>query len=225
MGLLDVLNGMQNGPRGQRTPTGSTGGGGMSPITMAILGLLAYKALKHVTGGQSGTATAAPGNTTTTGPAGGLGGQQAGTQGGGLGDLLGMGPASGSASRQAGTQGGGLGDLLGNMGGLGGLGGLLAGGAAGSVLSGGLNDLLKQFQQAGQGEVANSWVGTGPNKQISPNDLSSALGEDQIRTLSAQTGLSRDELIAGLQEQLPNLIDQLTPQGRLPTEQEMSRMI
>jgi hypothetical protein len=51
MGLLDVLNGMQNGPRGQRGP--STGIGGMSPITMAVLGLLAYKALKHF-GSQPG---------------------------------------------------------------------------------------------------------------------------------------------------------------------------
>jgi hypothetical protein len=50
MGLLDVLNGMQNGPRGQREPSGS--GGGMSPITMAILGLLAYKAVKSFSGGQ-----------------------------------------------------------------------------------------------------------------------------------------------------------------------------
>jgi len=64
----------------------------------------------------------------------------------------------------------------------GGLGGLLAGGAAGSVISGGLGELLKQFQQNGQGEVANSWVAPGPNKQISPNDLASALGADQIDT-------------------------------------------
>jgi Transglycosylase associated protein len=42
MGLLDIVNGMQNGPRGNR----GLGGGGMSPITMALLGLLAYKAVK-----------------------------------------------------------------------------------------------------------------------------------------------------------------------------------
>jgi hypothetical protein len=46
MGLLDVLNSMQNGPAGQRAPSGGTGGGGMSPMTMALLGLLAYKAFK-----------------------------------------------------------------------------------------------------------------------------------------------------------------------------------
>jgi uncharacterized protein YidB (DUF937 family) len=107
----------------------------------------------------------------------------------------------------------------------GGLGGLLAGGAAGSVLSGGLNDLLKQFQQNGQGEVANSWVGTGPNKAISPTDLASALGADRINTLVAQTGMSRDELIAGLSQQLPEVIDQLSPEGRVPTDQEMARLL
>ena len=105
------------------------------------------------------------------------------------------------------------------------LGGLLAGGAAGSVLSGGLNDLLKQFQQSGLGDVAQSWVGTGPNKEIAPEDLSKVLGEDQIKTLMAHSGLSRDELIAGLSQQLPELINQLTPNGRLPTEHEVSRLI
>src|SRR5258708_7407078 len=62
MGLLDVLNGMQNGPRGQRGP--STSSGGMSPITMAVLGLLAYKALKHF-GGQSGANPAGTGRAPT----------------------------------------------------------------------------------------------------------------------------------------------------------------
>ena len=52
------------------------------------------------------------------------------------------------------------------------------------MLSGGLNDLLKQFQQSGHGDAANSWVGTGPNRPISPNDLSSALGADQIQSLA-----------------------------------------
>jgi hypothetical protein len=56
MGLLDILNGMQNGPRGGSAPSTSSGKGGMSPITMAILALLAYKAMKHMTGGQAQTA-------------------------------------------------------------------------------------------------------------------------------------------------------------------------
>ena len=192
MGLLDIINGMQNGPRGQSTPA-PAGSGGMSPITMALMGLLAYRAIKHLSPGQTNTGTASP-NVTIP----------ASTSGAGLGGLL----------------SGGIGGLL-----QGPLGGLLAGGAAGSVLSGGLNDLLKQFQQSGQGDVAQSWVGTGPNKEISPDDLSKALGEDQIKTLMAHSGMSRDELIAGLSQQLPELINQLTPNGRLPTEQEASRLI
>jgi uncharacterized protein YidB (DUF937 family) len=85
--------------------------------------------------------------------------------------------------------------------------------------------LLRQFQQSGQGEVAKSWVGTGPNAAISPNDLAKALGADQINTLMANSGLSRDELLAGLSQHLPEVVNQLTPEGRLPTEQELSRSI
>lgn len=198
MGLFDVLNGMQNGPRG---PKDATASGGMSPITMAILALLAYKAVKHVSG-STGTATAPTGGNSTlpgstTAPTGGL-------------------PTGGLS--------GGLGGLLqGNLGGL--LGGLLAGGAAGSVLSGGLNDLLKQFQEAGHGDAANSWVSPGSNKLITSDDLASALGADQINTLTSQTGLSRNELLDGLAQQLPEFIHQLTPDGRLPNEQEASRWL
>jgi uncharacterized protein YidB (DUF937 family) len=193
MGLLDVLNGMQNGPRGQRDPTASSQG--MSPLTMAVLGLLAYKAFKSFTGNQPSAETV--GTPRNTQPASRPGGPP-----------------------NAGMPGGGLGDLL-----TGGLGGLLTSGAAGSVLSGGLNELLKQFQQSGQGDVAKSWVGTGPNKAISPNDLAKTLGSDQIDTLMTQTGMSRDELIAGLSQVLPEVVDKLTPQGRVPTEQELSRSL
>src|ERR1700737_5250445 len=189
MGLLDVLSGMRNGPGGQR---GASSSGGMSPITMAILALLAYKGLKHLGGSQQ---QPAPGGNPPRMP------------------------GSNPIDTGAGS-GGGLGDLL-----KGGLGGLLAGGAAGSILSGGLGELLKQFQQNGQGEVANSWVGPGPNKQISPGDLASALGADQIDALSAQSGLSRDELLSGLSQHLPGVIDHLTPDGRLPTESELSGRI
>jgi len=209
MGLFDVLNGMQNGPRGPKDPTASSGG--MSPMTMAVLALLAYKAVKHVTG-STGTAAAPAGGAPTplpqSTPAPTPGDVAVGGAGGGL----------------PGGLAGGLGSLLqGNLGGM--LGGLLAGGAAGSVLSGGLNDLLKQFQDAGHGEAANSWVGHGTNKPISSDDLASALGADQINSLTSQTGLSRNELLEGLAQQLPDIIHQLTPDGRLPNEQEVSRWL
>src|SRR4051812_48621186 len=185
MGLLDVLNGMQNGPRGPSKPATDTGGG-MSPMTMAILALLAWKAVKHFGGSQPGAAPA-------------------------------PGQAPSPKTINAGLPGGGgLGDLL-----KGGLGGLLAGGAAGSVLSGGLGDLMKQLQQGGQGDTANSWVGKGQNKAIAPGDLASALGADQIDTIASQAGLSRDDLLKGLSQYLPDVVDHLTPDGRLPDANEI----
>lgn len=105
------------------------------------------------------------------------------------------------------------------------MGGLLGGGAAGSVVSGGLNDLLKQFQQNGQGNVAKSWIGPGANKAISPNDLATALGADRVNTLAGFSGMSREEMLSGLSQQLPDVVDQLTPEGRLPTEQEAARFV
>src|SRR5882724_1311361 len=121
MGLLDILNGMQNGPRGQTDPNAK---GGMSPITMAILALLAYKGIKHMSGGQQ--APQFPGGNNNMG---------AGASGGGLGDILGglLGGGSSGGGPGGGGLAGGLGDLL-----KGGLGGALAGGAAGNILSGGL---------------------------------------------------------------------------------------
>jgi uncharacterized protein YidB (DUF937 family) len=191
MGLLDILNGMQNGPHGPSHPS-TQSNGGMSPMTMAILGLLAWKAVRHFSqGGAQPSAAPAPSSVPppSAGPSGGL----------------------------SGGPGGGLGNIL-----SGGLGGLLAGGAAGSVLSGGLGDLLHQFQQNGQGEVANSWVGKGQNQPISKGDLANALGADQLDQLSSQSGMSRDELLDGLSQYLPKVIDHLTPDGRLPNEDEVS---
>ncbi|HKD27968.1 MAG TPA: YidB family protein [Xanthobacteraceae bacterium] len=194
MGLMDVLRGMQHGPHGQPPPPppgGGNAGTGMSPITMAILGLLAYKAVKSFGGGQAGAPSSA--------------GQAPSPQ---TGDKINV-----TAPEES---GGGLSDLL-----KGGLGGLLAGGTAGSVLSGGLNDLLKQFQQSGLHEEANSWIGSGPNKTIAPGDLANALGADQINSLMEHSGLSRDELLEGLSQHLPRVVDQLTPDGKVPRKISM----
>lgn len=185
MGLMDILNGMQNGPRGSgRSPDRSPASesrGGMSPITMALLGLLAYKAIKGF-GGSSAQAPSAPGGATP----GGLG----------LDEILG-----------GGQRGGGLGAGLGGL------------------LSGGLGDLLAQFQGAGQGDAASSWIGRGQNQPIAPNDLSRVLSPEQIEFLTGRTGLSREDLLAGLSEQLPDVVDRLTPDGRLPTADEMNRTV
>jgi uncharacterized protein YidB (DUF937 family) len=195
MGLLDVLNGMQNGPRGPSKPSTDTGGG-MSPMTMAILALLAWKAVRHFGGSQ---ADAQPKPTPAPAPAPSPKTIDAGMPGGG---------------------GGGLSDLM-----KGGLGGLLAGGAAGSILSGGLGDLMKQLQEGGHGDTANSWVGKGQNKPIAPGDLANALGADQIDAIASQSGMSRNDLLQGLSQYLPDVIDHLTPDGRLPEANELSRRI
>jgi uncharacterized protein YidB (DUF937 family) len=124
-----------------------------------------------------------------------------------------------------GQQSGGLGGLLGGLGGgtggLGGLGGLLGGASAGGVLSGGLGDLLKQFQQNGHGETAKSWVETGPNAEINDGQLSEALGPDVLADLSARTGLSPDEILSRLSRDLPKVVDELTPNGTIPADDEI----
>lgn len=117
------------------------------------------------------------------------------------------------------NQQGGLGGVLGN------LGGLLSGASAGSVLSGGLGDLVERFKQNGHGPAADSWVKTGPNQQLGPDQLEQAIGPDVLNTLSQQTGLSREELLSRLTRELPAAVDKFTPEGRLPTEDEAARLI
>jgi uncharacterized protein YidB (DUF937 family) len=63
----------------------------------------------------------------------------------------------------------------------------------------------------GQGDVAKSWIGSGPNKAISPDDLANALGADRINDLMSYSGMSREDLLNGLSRQLPNAVDKLTP--------------
>src|SRR5262245_13891021 len=82
MGTVDIFNGMQNGPRGQPTPPPPGGGGGMSPIAMALLGLVAYKAIKHLSPDQPNAVPADRGTTTAESPSGGSLGGMLGPLGG-----------------------------------------------------------------------------------------------------------------------------------------------
>jgi len=118
--------------------------------------------------------------------------------------------ATSSAGSDTGTQSGPLGGLLGN------LGGMLGGAGAGSLLSGGLGELLAKFQQNGLGDTAQSWVNNGPNQPISPQDLKQAIGPDVLATLEQQTGLSQQDVLARLSRELPGAIDKYTPEGQLP---------
>jgi uncharacterized protein YidB (DUF937 family) len=97
-------------------------------------------------------------------------------------------------------------------------------GAAGGLLSG-LGGLLDKLQQGGLSNATNSWVGTGQNQPVSSNQLSSALGPDVIKNLAQQSGLSEDDLGKQLSQVLPGLVDKLTPNGRLPTMAELSKML
>jgi uncharacterized protein YidB (DUF937 family) len=156
-----------------------------------------------------------------------------------LGDILGGGRPSGRGG-QPGGPGGGLGDILGDI-----LGGGRApraqgvsgpqgdpfaellrgggGGALGGLLGAGLGGLLQQFDQAGHGAEVQSWVSRDGNKAISPSDIETTFGSDTIDTLVQQLGVPRSELLSGLAQVMPQAVDQMTPDGRLPTPEEMSR--
>jgi uncharacterized protein YidB (DUF937 family) len=96
----------------------------------------------------------------------------------------------------------------------------LPGGGDGG-LAGGLGDLFSKFQKAGHGQAVDSWIGTGPNQPIQPGQLGGALGQTTISDLARQAGISEQDLLNGLAQALPGVIDKLTPNGRLPTAAEL----
>jgi len=92
----------------------------------------------------------------------------------------------------------------------------LGGGAAGTDMNSGLGELVDRFRQNGQGATADSWVATGVNKPINDSEVERALGPDLIDSLAKQTGLSRADLLSRLASMLPDVVDKMTPEGRLP---------
>jgi len=177
MGLLDSVFG---GGYGSRR------GSGMSPLTMGLLGLLAYRTFQGK---------------------------------GRLAEMLGQKP------RETNEPSEDIGMRRSSAGSGGMFGGLLSGGSVGGILSGGLSDLLSQFQQNGHGDKAQSWISTAPNKPVSPGELEQVLGPEKIDWLMKETGMSREELLAGLSRELPATVDKLTPIGRIPTDVEVDRML
>jgi uncharacterized protein YidB (DUF937 family) len=137
--------------------------GGMSPIQMGVLGLLAYKAFKGK---------------------------------GGLAGMFGSGENPGSASSPT------------------------SGAFGNGALGGGLKELLDRFRQSGHEDKAQSWVSTGSNKAIAPQELEQVLGDERIEWLMEQTGLPREELLSGLSKELPDTVDKLTPDGRVPDDDD-----
>jgi uncharacterized protein YidB (DUF937 family) len=87
----------------------------------------------------------------------------------------------------------------------------------GGGLAGGLNDILDRFRNAGSSDDVDSWVGTGPNKPAQRDQIEKAIDPEMLKQLSAQTGLSEQELIDRLTQDLPEAVDKLTPDGRVPS--------
>jgi uncharacterized protein YidB (DUF937 family) len=119
-------------------------------------------------------------------------------------------PAPAPAPQQASTGGG----LLGQLGGL--LAGAAGGAAAGGAVSGGLGSLLEQFRNAGLGQQADSWVGTGQNHPVSPQQINDVIGHGKIGEIAQQAGIDPSQLSELLAQALPGIIDKLTPGGQLP---------
>lgn len=89
-------------------------------------------------------------------------------------------------------------------------------------LLGGLGGLLDKLKDAGHGNVADSWVGTGQNQSINANDLGSALGPQVIREIAQRTGLNEQELLQQLSTALPGIVDKLTPNGQVPQQHQVA---
>jgi uncharacterized protein YidB (DUF937 family) len=187
--MFDVLGGSRRGS------------GGMSPIALAVLGTLAYQALKKK-GGLGGLFPSAQGaGPAAANPNASMGAAPAGAT-----------PSvSADPSATSGAATGGLGGLLGGLG----------GGGLGS----GLRDLLDRFRQTGHEDKAQSWVSTGENRPIAANEMEQVLGAERIDWLMQQTGLPKDQLLAGLSKELPSAIDKLTPKGQVPTDDEIESEI
>jgi len=83
---------------------------------------------------------------------------------------------------------------------------------------GGLAGLLKTLQQSGLGEAANSWVSTGQNMPVSADQIQSSLGDSLLPGLAAQLGMTPEQASGSLAQYLPQIIDQLTPNGQLPQQ-------
>jgi uncharacterized protein YidB (DUF937 family) len=88
---------------------------------------------------------------------------------------------------------------------------------SGGGLSDALNDILDRFKTNGAGEHVDSWVGTGPNRTLDRAHVEQAIDPDTLNALSAQTGLSHDELIERLTKDLPDAVNELTPDGKMPS--------
>jgi uncharacterized protein YidB (DUF937 family) len=82
---------------------------------------------------------------------------------------------------------------------------------------GNMQGLVAQLQQGGLGNQVQSWLGSGANLPVSPDQLRAALGSDQVRQMAEHFGVPPDAALKLLSEHLPGVIDQASPSGALPS--------
>jgi uncharacterized protein YidB (DUF937 family) len=97
-------------------------------------------------------------------------------------------------------------------------GGFASGGATGGDLSG----LISSFEQAGLGHLVQSWIGDGPNQPVSPDQLHSVPGDDQVQSMSNHAGMAPHDFLSQLSQPLPAAVNGMTPNGRLPDDGSVS---
>ena len=88
---------------------------------------------------------------------------------------------------------------------------------------GGLQNLISQFDAKGFGDIIGSWVGTGQNKTISPDQIQNVLGSDVLSGIASKLGLNVNDLSSQLSNLLPGVVDKLTPKGKVPEGDIMSQ--
>ena len=86
---------------------------------------------------------------------------------------------------------------------------------------GGIQGLMQAFQQHGMGDAVQSWIGTGQNQQVSPEQVNQALGHDQVQEVAQQAGVSHEEASSGIAALLPQIVDKLTPNGQVPQQGDL----
>ena len=90
---------------------------------------------------------------------------------------------------------------------------------------GGLAGLLAEFERGGLGAVAASWVGTGANIPLTPSQLQSVLGSEQLQSIAASLGFTPEQVSSHLAELLPQVVDKLTPNGSLPEQGTLGSLL
>ena len=169
------------------------------PSMLALLGLLAvagYQNRDKISGALNDLKTRSPQN--PDGSPNVLGG---------LADSLG-GLFGGGSTSATGSSSGGFGNILSGLG--------------GGSLAGGLGDLLGSFRDTGQGEVADSWVNPNvPTQGLRPDQVEQAIGRENLAELAQRTGLTRQELVERLAKVIPEAVDTLTPNGQMPTDDDL----